>query len=51
VEFLTSSYQSDFSLSGLNFESTLLILAVGVLLGWIGARVSVKRHISEIEPN
>lgn len=51
VEFLTASYQSDFSLSGLNFESTLLILTVGTMLGWIGARVSVKRHISEIEPN
>ena len=51
VELLTSSYQSDFSLSGLNFESTLLILIVGTLLGWIGARLSVKRHISEIEPN
>lgn len=51
VELLTTSYQSDFSLSGLNFESTLLILAVGTFLGWIGARLSVKRHISEIEPN
>lgn len=51
VELLTTSYQSDFSLSGLNFESTLFILTVGTLLGWIGARLSVKRHISEIEPN
>lgn len=51
VELLTTSYQSDFSLSGLNFESTLFILTIGTFLGWIGARLSVKRHISEIEPN
>ena len=51
VEALTFSYQSNFSLSGLNIESTLFILCVGTLLGWLGAWLSVKRHIKEIEPN
>lgn len=51
IESLTSSYQSDFSLSGLNIETTLLILIVGTFLGWVGARLSVKQHISAIEPN
>lgn len=51
IETLISSYQSDFNLSGLNFESTILILIIGTLLGWFGAQLSVKKHISEIEPN
>lgn len=51
IETLISSYQSDFNLSGLNIESTILILVIGTFLGWFGAHLSVKKHISEIEPN
>lgn len=51
VESLANSYQSGFSLSGLNLESTLLILAIGTLLGWLGSWLAVRRHIREIEPN
>ena len=51
IETLISSYQSDFNLSGLNIESTILILVIGTFLGWFGANLSVKKHISEIEPN
>jgi len=51
IEALTASYQSDFSLSGLNIETTLFILLVGTFLGWCAAKISVKQHISAIEPS
>jgi len=51
LEELSASYQSSFSLSGLNIESTLLILMVGTILGWVGANISVRRYIRQIEPS
>ena len=50
VEELAASYQSDFDLSGLNFESTLLLLVIGATLGWLGSWLAVRKHLDEIEP-
>jgi cell division transport system permease protein len=47
---LAQSYQSQFNLMGLSVESSLLILTLGSLLGWLGAWFAVRRHIDEIEP-
>ena len=51
IQELASSYQSDFSLSGMNFESTLFLLLLGVSLGWFGSWIAVKKHLSDIEPD
>ncbi|MDX1452727.1 MAG: permease-like cell division protein FtsX [Oleiphilaceae bacterium] len=48
---LAQSYQSQYELSGLGFESTLFLLLVGTVLGWLGAWIAVRRHISAIEPD
>jgi cell division transport system permease protein len=43
-------YGSNFQLSGLGLEPSLLLLAAGVLLGWLGSYVSATRHLRDIEP-
>ena len=50
IEELASSYQSTFELSGLDFESTLLLMLFGTGLGWLGAWLAVRKHLDEIEP-
>jgi cell division transport system permease protein len=50
IEELARSYQSTFELSGLDFESTLLLILFGTSLGWLGAWLAVRRHLDEIEP-
>lgn len=50
VRELASSYQSQFALSGLNFESTLLLLILGMALGWLGSWLAVHKHLDDIEP-
>lgn len=50
IEELARSYQSTFSLSGFNFESTLLLLVSGMSLGWLGAWLAVRKHLDDIEP-
>ena len=50
IEALAHSYQSSFHLSGLGFDSTLLLIVFGTALGWIGAWLAVRRHLDEIEP-
>lgn len=51
IQELAQSYQSDFNLSGLGFESTLALLFSGTALGWLGAWIAVHRHLDEIEPS
>ncbi len=51
VRALASSYQSHFNLSGLGFDSTLLILLLGMSLGWLGSWLAVRKHLIEIEPS
>lgn len=50
VHRLAALYQSDFSLSGLGFTLTLLLVSAGAVLGLMGAWLSVGRHLANIEP-
>ncbi|TNC80308.1 MAG: cell division protein FtsX [Oleiphilus sp.] len=50
IEALALSYQSNFNLKGLGFDSTLLLIVFGTALGWLGAWLAVRRHLDEIEP-
>ena len=50
VEQLISLYSSDFTLKGLGFVDSLLLIIDGVVLGWLGAWLAVSRHLSSIEP-
>jgi len=47
---LAGLYDSSFTLSGLSFADSLLLLAAGVVLGWLGAWLTVWRHLAEIQP-
>lgn len=47
---LAALYGSDLRIQGLSGEATGFLLAAGALLGWLGARVSVGRHLRAIEP-
>jgi cell division transport system permease protein len=44
------TYDRDFSLIGLGISNGFLVLAGAGLLGWLGAWVSVLRHLRAIEP-
>lgn len=44
VKQLTKLYNSNFVLQGLGFGSTMSLLLLGMLLGWLGAWIAVHRH-------
>ncbi len=50
VKQLANLYASDFELIGLGFTSSLMLVGIGVLLGLCGSWISVKRHLSAIDP-
>ncbi len=50
IQDLAHSYQSTFNLSGFSFESTLLLLILGMSLGWFGSWLAVRKHLDDIEP-
>lgn len=50
VADLARAYGSGFRLSGLDAGETLGILVAGILLGLIGSRLAVGRHLRAIEP-
>jgi cell division transport system permease protein len=50
VERLAGLYGSQFALTGLSFEGNLMLLAVAIAFGWVGAWLAVKRHLVIIEP-
>lgn len=50
VDRLAVSYNSAFSLLGLGFGTTLVLLVGGGLLGVLGAGLAVRRHLHDIEP-
>ena len=47
---MATLYGSDLEIEGLGLRGSGLLLAVGALLGWIGSRISVGRHLRAIEP-
>lgn len=50
VEELARLYFIDLELIGLGLESTLTLLIAGMALGWAGAWLALRRHLSDIEP-
>jgi len=50
VEKLAGLYQNDFSISGLNLQTTGILLLSSILLGLIGSWITVSRHLRDIEP-
>jgi cell division transport system permease protein len=47
---LSQLYHSDFSVTGLDLMGGLLLMGTGALLGWLGSRLAVGRHLRSIEP-
>ncbi len=47
---LARLYSSDFSLRFFGLSDCLALLAFAAILGWLGAYLSVSRHLSGIEP-
>lgn len=50
VENLSSLYNSNFALLGLGVYESITLISTGILLGWLGSWISVRRHLREIEP-
>jgi cell division transport system permease protein len=50
VNQLSSAYGSQITLKGLGAQGAAVLLLTGALLGWLGARIAVSRHLSDIEP-
>lgn len=50
VANLAGVYDSNFSLTGLGISNSFLVVATAGALGWLGAWVSVLRHLRAIEP-
>jgi cell division transport system permease protein len=51
VSRLAEAYNSRFALEGLTPSDSIWLLATGAILGWVGAWLSVSRHIRDIEPS
>lgn len=50
VSELLALYDSSYSMRGLTLASGFILLGVSALLGWLGALISVRQHLSAIEP-
>lgn len=50
VNRLSFLYNSQFSLGGLDLETTAILLGSGILLGLLGSWLAVGRHLQAIEP-
>ena len=51
VRSLAESYGSDFRFRFLALRDAAAVVAFAGLLGWLGAQLSVSRHLREIEPS
>jgi cell division transport system permease protein len=51
VRALAESYSSDFRFAFLPAEDALAVALFAALLGWLGAHLSVRRHLRAIEPS
>ncbi|MDH5648801.1 MAG: permease-like cell division protein FtsX [Gammaproteobacteria bacterium] len=47
---LTHLYASEFRIQGMGAANSLSLVAMGGVLGWLGSRLAVGRHLREIEP-
>ncbi len=47
---LAGLYSSRFEAENLGFLATLALIGIGALLGWLGSRLAVGRHLRAIEP-
>jgi cell division transport system permease protein len=50
LQRLAGLYGSDFSLAGLDLQSTAILIAASAALGWLGSYVSATTHLRRIEP-
>lgn len=50
VSRLISAYDSDFEVVGLGISQAFLVLILAAALGWLGAALSVLRHLRAIQP-
>jgi cell division transport system permease protein len=50
VNQLAVAYQMHYPLTGLTIRQILLLVLFAIILGWVGARLSVKRQLASIEP-
>lgn len=46
---LLKMYQMNYPLTGMSFGQVLLLVAFSTIIGWLGARLSVKRQLASIE--
>lgn len=51
IHRLAGLYGSRFELENLGFLATLALIGTGGLLGWLGSRLAVGRHLRVIEPH
>ena len=47
---LTASYQGALALRGLSLDDSLILLVLGIALGWLGCAITVNRELAAIEP-
>ena len=50
IHHLAGLYESRFEVENLGFLATLVLIGAGGLLGWLGSRLAVSRHLRAIEP-
>ena len=50
INSLAGLYGSQFEAENLGFLATLILIGSGGLLGWLGSRLAVGRHLRAIEP-
>ena len=51
VQRLSLLYDGNFRLQSLNLGTSVLLILAGTLLGYVGARFAVGRHLRDIEPS
>jgi cell division transport system permease protein len=51
VARIANLYGSGFRLAGLGLQPSMILLASGVFLGWLGSYLAATRHLRSIEPS
>ena len=50
IQTFAAMYQKEFNITGLTGTALLTMLGLSVALGLLGSRISVQRHVRQIEP-